>query len=32
MTWRFKTPNVLVEGAEGCLQPQAPYPTTGSAD
>lgn len=24
--------NVQVEGAEGCLQPQAPAPTPGSAD
>ena len=26
------TPNVQVEGAEGCLQPKAPAPTPGSAD
>ena len=27
-----KTPNVQVEGAGGCLQPEAPSPTPGSAD
>ena len=27
----IETPNMQVEGAEGCLQPQAPSPTPGSA-
>ena len=29
---KAKAPNVQVEGAEGCLQPQAPSPTPCSAD